>query len=322
MALGDDEPVVPVDAGHEAVFLAHRNLLMGVAYRVLGRVGDAEDVVQEAWLRWSKVDDASVADPEAFLVTVTTRLAVDRLRRVQARRESYVGEWLPEPLLTATDAEGADPIEGVLRNESVSLALLVVLETLSPLERAVFVLHEIFQWPHARIAGAMGRSEAAVRQLASRAHAHVRRRRPRFEVDPATWRQVTDRFIGACLTGEMERLMELLAPDVRLVADGGGKAVAPRRVIAGPEQVARFVLSIMRLRPSFKDSVGVGPEAPIDYLLVTANAGPALVITAGGRPIVFFQLLVTDRTVSACYLVVNPEKLSGVMAQDGPALLP
>lgn len=308
-------------AAGEEVFVAHRDLLIGVAYRVLGRVSDAEDVVQEAWLRWSKVDDSSVADPEGFLVTVTTRLAIDRLRRAQTRREAYVGEWLPEPLLTTPGAV-ADVAEDVVRTESVSLALLVVLETLSPLERAVFVLREVFEFSYAEVAAALDRSEPAVRQLAARARTHVRERRPRFEVDPGTWRQVTDQFIGACLSGGIEGLLDLLAPDVHLIADSGGKAVAPRRVITGPEQVARFVLKILQLSPSFTDSVGVDPAARIDYRLVIANGGPAIQVTADGRPFVHFQLQVTDGRVSACYLIVNPEKFAGVMSQEGQVLRP
>ncbi|MQY08520.1 RNA polymerase sigma factor SigJ [Actinomadura macrotermitis] len=301
--------------GGERDFLAHRNLLMGVAYRVLGRVADAEDVVQEAWLRWSKA--GPVADPEAFLVTVTTRLAVDRLRRVRARREAYVGEWLPDPLLTGPDAAA-----GVLRTESVSLALLVVLESLSPLERAVFVLRDVFEFPYAEIAAALDRREPAVRQLAARARTHVQERRPRFEVDPVAWRQVTDRFLGACLNGDVAELMGLLAPDVRLIADSGGKAVAPRRPITGPEQVARFVLKIMKLSRSFTDSAGVDPAARIGYRLVTANGGPALQVTADDRPFVHFQLQVADGRVSACHLIVNPDKFAAVTAEDGPALRP
>ncbi|MBO2455666.1 RNA polymerase sigma factor SigJ [Actinomadura barringtoniae] len=302
------------------VFAAHRDMMMGVAYRVLGRVTDAEDVVQEAWLRWAKAED-EVEDPEAFLVTVTTRLAIDRLRRVQARRETYVGEWLPEPLMTSEDVAG-DVAEGVERAESVSMALLVVLESLSPLERAVFVLRDVFEFGYPEIAAALEKNEAAVRQLATRARAHVREGRPRFEVDPETWREVTDRFVAACLNGGVQGLMELLAPDVRLIPDSGGNAVAPRRAIVGAEQVARFVLKIMQLTGSFLASVGVEDRAQTEYRMVMANAGPAIQVVAGERPIVHFQLQVTDGVVSACYLVVNPEKLGGVVSQDEWVLRP
>ncbi|MFC4910930.1 RNA polymerase sigma factor SigJ [Actinomadura gamaensis] len=302
----------------EAVFAGRRELLLGVAYRVLGRVADAEDVVQEAWLRWSRAaGSGEVNDPEGFLITVTTRLAIDRLRRVQARRESYVGEWLPEPLMTAEDVA-----DDIVRAESVSMALLVVLETLSPLERAVFVLRDVFSFSYAEIAKALEKSEPAVRQLAARARGHVRERRPRFEVDPAVWRQVNDRFIGACLDGGVEGLMELLAPDVRLVADSGGNAVAPRRVLVGAERVAPFVLKIMQFGSSFLRSAGVGPDAHIEYRLVVANGGPAIQAVADGRPFVHFQVQVTDGKVSACYLIVNPEKFGGVMSRDGWVLRP
>ncbi|GAA2133217.1 RNA polymerase sigma factor SigJ [Actinomadura napierensis] len=311
-------------AADEEAFLAHRDLLMGVAYRVLGTVADAEDVVQEAWLRWSKADAGQVANPEAFLVTVTTRLALDRLRRLRARRETYVGEWLPEPSPTADHAgdTAGDAADRVVRLESLSMALLVVMESLSPLERAVFVLRDVFAFSYAEIGAALEKSEPAVRQLAARARGHVRERRPRFEVDPAVWREVTDRFFAACLTGGLEGLMALLAPDVRLIADSGGNAVAPRRVVTGREQVARFVLSIMRMRASFTDSAGVAPTAHIDYRMVTANGGPALQVTADGRPFVHFQVQAADGLVNACYLVVNPEKLAGFMSRDGQVLRP
>ncbi|MFB4295877.1 RNA polymerase sigma factor SigJ [Actinomadura sp. NTSP31] len=303
--------------GEEDGFAAHRDLMMGVAYRMLGRVTDAEDVVQEAWLRWSKVDAEAVADPEAFLVKVTTRLAIDRLRRVRAARETYVGEWLPEPLRTVDDAA-----DDVVRAESVSLALLVVLETLSPLERAVFVLREIFGFPYAEIAATLDRAEPAVRQLASRARANVRARRPRFDVDPIVHRRVTDAFVGACLNGTLDGLLALLAPDVRLIADGGGEALAPRRVVTGSEPVARFLLRVLRLRPGFFDSVGVDATAPIGFRPATVNGLPAILLTAGERVVVCFQLEVTDGAISACYLIVNPRKLTGVLSQDGWALRP
>jgi RNA polymerase sigma factor (sigma-70 family) len=189
------------------VFGEHRDLLVGVAYRVLGTVTDAEDAVQEAWVRWSKVDPAEVANSRAFLVRVTTRLAIDRLRRAKARRESYIGPWLPEPTLT-----GHDVAEDVELAESVSMAMLVVLETLSPLERAVFVLREAFGMPYAEIGEVIGRKEEAVRQLAHRARDHVRERGARFEADQETHRHVTERFLEAAVGGDVEALMEVLAP--------------------------------------------------------------------------------------------------------------
>jgi RNA polymerase sigma factor (sigma-70 family) len=237
------------------VFDEHRELLMGVAYRVLGRVSDAEDVVQEAWLRWAKVDPAEVADPRSFLVRVTTRLAIDRLRRVKARRESYVGPWLPEPLITDRDVA-----EDVALAESVSMAMLVVLETLSPLERAVFVLREAFGMPYAEIAEILGRSDVAVRQLARRARDHVRERAHRFETDQATRQRVTERFLTASTSGDLNALMEVLAPGVALVGDGGGRALAPPRPIRGAERVARFLVAIQK------------PEHVARFLGTTATA--------------------------------------------------
>lgn len=196
----------------EQRFAGHRDLLYAVAYRVLGRVAEAEDVVQDAWLRWSRVDVAAVTDAEGYLVRVVTRLAIDRLRSARARRESYVGPWLPEPILTAPDVAG-----DVARADSVSTAMLLVLEALSPVERAVFVLGEAFGYSHAEIARFTGRSEAAVRQIAHRARTAVTARRRRYDTGQRTRRQATERFLAATLGGDLQALMDVLAPDVTLV---------------------------------------------------------------------------------------------------------
>jgi RNA polymerase sigma-70 factor (ECF subfamily) len=248
------------------VFEGYRDLLVGVAYRILGRVADAEDVVQEAWLRWTNVDFSEVADPRAFLVRVTSRLAIDRLRRLKTRRESYVGPWLPEPVLT-----GRDVAEDVALAESVSMAMLVVLETLSPLEREVFVLREAFGMPYAEIAEILGRSEAAARQLGRRARDHVRERSVRFETDQETRQRVTERFLEAALGGDVEALMEVLAPGVTLVADGGGRARAPRRPVHGADNVSRFMVAI-----------ATRPEQDLRTHLARVNGGPGIVVTSGG----------------------------------------
>jgi len=297
------------------VFAAHRSMLVGVAYRVLGSVADAEDVVQEAWLRWSGVDHAAVADPRAYLVTVTTRLAIDRLRRAKARRETYVGSWLPEPISTEPDvAEHAELAD------SVELALLVVLETLSPLERAVFVLREAFGLPFAEIAGVIGREEAATRQLARRARAHVDERRPRFEVDRAVRRDLTERFLAACAAGDVAALTGLFAEDVRLVSDAGGKAKAPRRVIHGSDKVSRFLTAISTEEgaQAFVASIGVPPAREFGFAVVDVNAAPAIVVTADGRPITVLSLVVADGRIAQVYLIANPEKLAGVSRNAGP----
>src|SRR5215203_1641046 len=297
------------------VFDEHRGLLISVAYRVLGSVTDAEDAVQEAWLRWSGVDHSGVDDPRAFLVRVTTRLAIDRLRRVKARRESYVGPWLPEPILTRQD-----PAEDAAMAESVSMAMLVVLETLSPLERAVFVLREAFGMPHAEIAEVLGRKEEAVRQLARRARAHVRERRSRFDADQTEQRRVTERFLEAATGGDLEALMEVLSPGVTLVADGGGRALAPRRPVRGADKVARFLVAVATEERTarFLGSVGGGPAPDLRVHLAQVNGGPGVVATSGGGPITVLVLDVADGLVQTVHLVANPEKLAGVRAVEAP----
>jgi RNA polymerase sigma-70 factor (TIGR02957 family) len=291
------------------IFDEHRDLLISIAYRVLGSVTDAEDTVQEAWLRWSKVDPAEISNPRAFLVRVTTRLAIDRLRRAKARRESYVGPWLPEPILT-----GRDVAEDVALAESVSMAMLVVLETLSPLERAVFVLREAFGMPYSEIGEIIGRKEEAVRQLARRARDHVQERRTRFEADQTEQHQVTEHFLEAASSGDLEALMVVLAPGVTLVADGGGRALAPRRPVRGAEKVARFLLAVATEEKSarFLESIGAEPVADLRVYPAPVNGGPGVVITSQGRPISALLLDVADGAVQTIHLVANPEKLAGV----------
>jgi RNA polymerase sigma-70 factor (TIGR02957 family) len=291
------------------IFDEHRDLLISIAYRVLGSVTDAEDTVQEAWLRWSKVDPAEISNPRAFLVRVTTRLAIDRLRRAKARRESYVGPWLPEPILTDTDVA-----EDVALAESVSMAMLVVLETLSPLERAVFVLREAFGMPYTEIGEVIGRKEEAVRQLARRARDHVQERRTRFEADQTEQHRVTEHFLEAASSGDLEALMGVLAPSVTLVADGGGRALAPRRPVRGAEKVARFLLAVATEEKSarFLESIGAEPVADLRVYPAQVNGGPGVVITSQGRPVSALLLDVADGAVQTIHLVANPEKLAGV----------
>jgi RNA polymerase sigma-70 factor (TIGR02957 family) len=297
------------------VFDEHRSLLVSVTYRILGSVTDAEDAVQEAYLRWSGVEHSEINDPRAFLVRVTTRLAIDRLRRARTRRESYIGPWLPEPILTRQD-----PSEEVEMAESVSMAMLVVLETLSPLERAVFVLREAFGMPHAEIAEVLGRSEEAVRQLARRAREHVRERRTRFDADQDEQRRVTERFLEATSTGDFGALMAVLSPGVELVADSGGKALAPRRPVRGAQKVARFLLAVATERNTarFLKSIGSQPSGEVRIHLAPVNGDPGVVITAGNEPISALALDVSDGLVHTIRLIANPEKLTGVRAVDTP----
>jgi RNA polymerase sigma-70 factor (ECF subfamily) len=290
------------------VFEEHRRLLTGVAYRMLGRFADAEDVVQEAWLRWADADRDAVREPRAYLVTVTTRLAIDRLRYVQSRRESYVGPWLPEPVATDFGDTVPDAAERVVLAESVSLALLVLLESLSPLERAVFVLREAFGFPYADIATALDRAEPAVRQLATRARRHIDERRPRYDADPAATAAVTERFLSAAIGGDLQGLLALLAPDVRLIGDGGGLQKAPLRVIESASKVGRFL-----------HAIAGSPLPEPAFTFREVNGAPAVVITSQGAPHTVLALDLTDGLVSCVYVLTNPEKLVGVRSREQDA---
>ncbi|WP_035846611.1 RNA polymerase sigma-70 factor [Kitasatospora azatica] len=281
----------------EDPFLEHRRLLFGTAYRMLGSVADAEDILQDAWLKWADVDHATVQNPKAYLVRTVTNLSLNRLTSAQVRRESYVGPWLPEPLLTTPDvAEQAELAE------SVSLALLVVLETLSPLERAVFVLREVFGYGNAEIAEALGKSEAAVRQTAHRAKAHVEARRPRFDTDTAERRKVTERFMAACATGEASAVMELLAPEVTSWSDGGGVVRAARRPLYGPDHVARWLLGVLA-KPEM-----VGATA--EYAWINGEEG--LVFVRDGAVLGSLSFDIRDGVIVGLRAQVNPEKLGGL----------
>ncbi|MGW7728586.1 RNA polymerase sigma-70 factor [Streptomyces canus] len=284
-------------------FEEHRPVLMGVAYRMLGRVTDAEDVVQDAWLRWSAADRSEVREPRAYLVRVTTRLAIDRLRQVKARGETYVGPWLPEPYVTDFGDTVPDTAEQAVLADSVALAVLVVMESLSPLERAVFVLREAFGYPYADIAAMLDRGEPAVRQLAGRARRHVEERRPRYEVDPVRRRDLTERFLAAAGGGDLEGLMSLLAPDVRLVGDSGGKTKAPLRVLESADHVGRFLVGVAEK--------GV-PD--ISWRFLELNGGPAVLVLSGGKPDSVFQLDVLDGRIQSVYVIRNPDKLRSLPA--------
>ncbi|MFD0024262.1 RNA polymerase sigma-70 factor [Streptomyces sp. NPDC058382] len=280
-------------------FEEHRPVLTGVAYRMLGRIADAEDVVQEAWLRWSAVAREDVREPRAFLVRIVTRLAVDRLRQLRSRREAYVGPWLPEPLVTDFGPAAPDTAEQAVLADSVSVAVLVVLESLSPLERAVFVLREAFGFPYAEIATTLDRTEAAVRQLAGRARRHVEERKPRYDVDPVHRRDLTERFLAAASGGDLDGLLALLAPDVRLVGDSGGKAKAPLRILESADKVARFL-----------SAVAHEPAPDLEIRAVEVNGGPALLVRLGGKPDCVIQVDVRGGVIQCVYIVRNPDKLT------------
>ncbi|MGW6457361.1 RNA polymerase sigma-70 factor [Streptomyces sp. NPDC055078] len=286
------------------VFEEHRPVLTGVAYRMLGRVADAEDVVQDAWLRWSARERADIGEPRAYLVRITTRLAVDRLRQIKSRREAYIGPWLPEPIATDFGRSAPDLAEQAVLADSVSFAVLVVLESLSPLERAVFVLREAFEFPYAEIATTLDRSEAAVRQLAGRARRHVDERRPRFDVDPGEYRELTERFLAAASGGDLDALLSLLAPDVRLVGDSGGKAKAPLRIVESAAKVGRFLSAVA------KESI---PD--VGFRFAEINGFPSLLILSAGKPDSVLQLGIVNGRIQYVYLVRNPEKLLGMTTE-------
>jgi RNA polymerase sigma-70 factor (TIGR02957 family) len=273
------------------VFVAHRNLLFTVAYEMLGSAADAEDVLQETWLRWAEVDRAEVRDDRAYLVRIVTRLSLNRMRTNVRRRESYVGPWLPEPLLTAPDIA-----EDVALADSVSLAMLMVLETLGPTERAVFVLREVFDFGYDEIATAVDKSAAAVRQIAHRARDHVAERRPRAEATRSERDRVLASFMTAVATGDIQSLMDVLAPDVVLVTDGGGVKKAALRPILGRDKVVRFL-----------DAVSDG-AASADVVVV--NGAPALRVMIGGELDTVASILVEDGLVVGLYAVRNPSKLA------------
>lgn len=279
------------------VFDENRRLLFGVAYRMTGSVADAEDLVQEAWLRWSAVDTDTVDNPRAYLVRTITNLSLNELTSARARRETYVGPWLPEPLLTAADASQEAEMA-----ESISQAMLVVLETLSPAERAVFLLHDVFGYSHTEISSIVDKSEAAVRQTAARARAHVAARRPRFSTDPVVRREAAERFLEACAGGDLNAVMKLLAPDVVCWSDGGGKVTAALRPLYGPDHVARWILGILD-KPV---AAGVRME------LREINGEIGLLAMAGDTPVGSIGFDLAGGQISALRFVVNPDKLRGL----------
>lgn len=282
-----------------AAFLAHRNLLFTVAYELLGSAADAEDVLQETWLRWSRVDQAEVRDARAYLVRITTRQGLNRLRSLERRRESYVGPWLPEPLLTAPDvAEDAELAE------SLSMAMMLVLETLTPTERAVFVLREIFDVGYDEIAAAVDKSPAAVRQIAHRARSHVEARRPRVSVSVAETRRAIERFQQALMTGDLQGLLDVLAPDVVLLTDGGGVKQAALRPIVGADKVVRWFAGI-----AAKNTDPVGVETTL------LNGAPGLLISLAGVLDGTATVQVEDGRITGLYMVRNPGKLGYVSSE-------
>jgi RNA polymerase sigma-70 factor (TIGR02957 family) len=275
-------------------FLAHRNLLFTVAYEMLGSAADAEDVLQETWLRWSGVDLGAVRDRRAYLVQITTRQALIRLRTLGRRRESYVGPWLPEPLLTAPDVA-----EDVELADSVSMAMLLVLETLAPAERAVFVLRDVFDLAYEEIAEAIGKSPAAVRQIAHRSRAHVAARRPRVGVSRTETKDALEAFRRAAETGDLQGLLDILAPDVVLLGDGGGIKQTVARPIVGAGKVGRLLVAALG-----RITAGASLHA------AEVNGHPALIVRLDGAIDTVIAVRLDEGRITGLYAVRNPEKLS------------
>ena len=286
---------------HAERFTHLRPLLFTIAYEILGTATESDDVLQESYLRWAEVDLAEVTDTKAYLAKLVTRQALNALRAQARRREEYVGPWLPEPLLVDTNDASAD----LVLAESVSMAMMVVLETLSPDERAVFVLREVFGFSHDEIASAIGKSSASVRQLAHRAREHVQARRRRFDpVDPQRSMELTTQFFATAATGDVNALIALLAPNVVWTADSDGKASAARRPVAGAKRVARLILGLLRF---------AGDEGRVEPSFY--NGAPALVLYLGDSLEGIISVELTDGKISHFYAMRNPEKLGGAMVE-------
>jgi RNA polymerase sigma-70 factor (ECF subfamily) len=294
----DSEPTGEETLARE--FEELRPQLVGAAYRILGSVADAEDAVQETWLRWAAANRDEVRDPRAYLLTAATRQALNRVRQQQHRREDYVGPWLPEPV--ATDR---GPAESVELADSVSMAMLVVLESLSPLERAAFVLHDVFGLSFGEVATTLDRSEAAVRQLANRARGHIHSRRPDV-VDRKRHEAVLDQFATTLMSGDLDAFMALLAPDVVLVSDGGGVKRAALRPIHGPEKIVRWLLGVLN-RPDYEG------ETRIE--MTRLNDETAVLLYAAGELDTVAYFTVEDRGITAIYFIRNPYKLTHVTGE-------
>ena len=285
---------------HAERFTHLRPLLFTIVYEILGSATESDDVLQDSYLRWAEVDLATVRDTKSYLAQLVTRQALNALRAGARRREDYIGPWLPEPLLL----DDRDASSDVVLAESVSMAMLVLLETLTPDERAVFVLREVFGFDYDEIAGAVGKSATTVRQVAHRARQHVHARRKRFEpVDPATTAEITEQFITAAATGDMEGLLAMLAPNATWTADSGGKASAARRPVVGADRVAKAVIGIFRL----------GQKLP-DVRIETAvyNSAPAIVVYSGGHLEGVFLVEISDGKITHFYAMRNPDKLAGI----------
>lgn len=282
---------------YETLFETHRPRLLGLAYRLLGSRSDAEDVVQDAWLRWSQADRSAIRDAEAWLVTATTRLGIDRLRLARTERETYFGPWLPEPL---SIDEAPTPEHGAEIAEQVSLAFLSLLERLGPEERAAFLLKEVFDYDYAQVAELIGHSEANCRQMVHRARMRVQAERPRFGVAPEKHRTLLERFMHAARTGNRDAIVQLLDANAQLVSDGGGKVNATIRPLLGAERIARLFWAIAR-----------NPRAASEWRLGHVNGEPALLRVREGHLHSVTTITIEGDRINGIFTVLNPDKLDG-----------
>jgi RNA polymerase sigma-70 factor (ECF subfamily) len=281
----------------DAVFEQHRPTLARLAYRMLGSLPDADDVLQDAYLRWSLEERDAVRSPRAYLAAIVTRLCIDRRKSIEERKKTYIGPWLPDPIVE-TDHDPAGRLESA---ESVSMALLMVLESLSPIERAAYLLRRVFDYGYDEIGRILGKSEAACRQLVSRAEEHIHRRRPRFEARPEEAERLTKAFLDACTSGDLQALLDILAPDAVFYSDGGGKVAAALAPIEGADRIARFFLGILKKAPPDMEVRGV-----------RVNGQPGLLVTIGGQVVQVLTFDIVDGRIAACFIIRNPDKLARV----------
>ncbi|HYO91893.1 MAG TPA: sigma-70 family RNA polymerase sigma factor [Pyrinomonadaceae bacterium] len=285
------------------IFNEHRRLLFSLAYRMLGSVADAEDMVQEAFLRWQAADAEEIKAPKAYLSTIVTNLCINHLTSARVKREEYVGPWLPEPLITD---ESQDPMRNIQMADSLSMAFMVLLESLTPTERACFLLREVFDYEYEEIARMLGKTEANCRQMVSRARLHIRERRPRFDVSSETRARLTGQFMQACASGDLQGLMSLLAEDATLTSDGGGRVTAARKPIHGADHIARFLTGLVK-------KAGPG-RLSIRPMLV--NGQPGFITYWDDRLVNVLSLDIADNQIRAVYIVVNPDKLRGLTSHQ------
>ncbi len=291
--------------GSGTEFEANRSRLLCLAYQMTGSVAEAEDIVQDAWLRWEHADRTAIRAPAAWLTTVVARLSMDVQKSARKRRETYIGPWLPEPVLTEA---GASPFDAMELTDALSIALLRLLEHLSPAERAAFVLHEAFSYTYQEIAAILDRKEASCRQLVRRARQQLARDRPRFQPDRREHEQLLERFIAASATGEVDPLLELLAEDATLWSDGGGRVLAARNPIAGARNVARFLVGVRDMQPDGQT-----------YEMHEVNGRTGFVGYVEGRPRFTMTFDVRDGRIHGIHVVLNPDKLTAIPPQAGPA---